>query len=112
MDKVVPILHVRDGMETSKWYRRLGFEIEGEHRFAPSLPLYLFLRRGEIALHLSEHSGDARPNTLLYFYVSNIEQISQEFDAPIIEQPWAREVQLVDPDGNRWRVGELHDSNT
>ena len=97
---------------SGRLFETLGFEIEGEHRFAPSLPLYLFLRRGDIALHLSEHSGDARPNTLLYFYVSNVEQISQEFDVPVIEQPWAREVQLVDPDGNRWRVGELHDTNT
>ncbi|GJL67191.1 MAG: bleomycin resistance protein [Nitrospirales bacterium] len=110
-DQVVPILHVKDAMKTSEWYKRLGFEVEGEHRFAPSLPLYMFLRKDDIALHLSEHSGDARPDTLLYYYVSNIEEVSREFNTKIIEQPWAREVQLRDPDGNRWRIGERRESD-
>jgi len=106
INQVVPILHVKDGMNTAKWYKRLGFEIEGEHRFSPELPLYLFLRKGNEALHLSEHSGDARPDTLLYYYVSDIDSIAKEFKAKITEQPWAREIQLTDPDGNRWRVGQ------
>ena len=42
-EELVPILRVKDGYLTAEWYRRLGFEIEGEHRFAPELPLYLFL---------------------------------------------------------------------
>ncbi len=105
-EELVPILHVKDGHETARWYARLGFVIEGEHRFEPGLPLYLFLRRGATALHLSEHKGDARPNTLVYFYVDDVDAIAQEFDAKIEDQPWAREVQLTDPDGNRWRIGE------
>ncbi len=105
-EQLVPILHVSDGKLTARWYARLGFEIAGEHRFAPDLPLYLFLRRGDLMLHLSEHKGDARPNTLLYFYVDDIEEFAREFEVDIIEQPWAREVHLTDPDGNRLRVGQ------
>jgi hypothetical protein len=104
-EELVPIFYVKNGYETAKWYQRLGFVTEGEHRFAPSLPLYLFLRRGSQALHLSEHKGDARPNSLVYFYVTNVDEIAAEFGAEIIDQPWAREVQLTDPDGNRWRIG-------
>ena len=105
-EKLVPIFHVKDGQETAKWYARLGFEVEGEHRFGPGMPLYLFLRRGDIALHLSEHKGDARPGTLVYFYVNEVDTIAVEFKTKIEEQPWAREVQLTDPDGNRLRIGE------
>ncbi len=105
-EELVPIIYVKDGHETAKWYARLGFVIEDEHRFEPGLPLYLFLRRGANALHLSEHKGDARPNTLVYFYVDAVDAIAKEFDAKIEDQPWAREVQLTDPDGNRWRIGE------
>jgi catechol 2,3-dioxygenase-like lactoylglutathione lyase family enzyme len=105
-EQLVPIFHVKDGQETAKWYARLGFEIEGEHRFAPGMPLYLFLRRGDIALHLSEHKGDARPGTLVYFYVYDVDTISVEFNTEVKDQPWAREVQLTDPDGNRLRIGE------
>jgi len=108
-DELVPILHVRDGHEAAKWYLRLGFIVEGEHRFAPSLPVYLFLRRGANALHLSEHKGDARPNTLVYLCVDDVDAIAGEFKAAVVDQPWAREVHLTDPDGNRWRIGALRD---
>ena len=42
-EEVVPIFHVKNGYKAAEWYRRLGFQIEGEHRFAPGLPSYLFL---------------------------------------------------------------------
>lgn len=105
-EELVPIFHVRDGRETAKWYAQLGFEVAGEHRFGPEMPLYLFLRRGNIHLHLSEHKGDARPNTLVYFYVNDVDSIAAKFEVEVIDQPWAREVQLTDPDGNRWRIGQ------
>ena len=109
-EELVPILHVEDAQETARWYARLGFKIEGEHRFAPELPLYLFLRRGSEGLHLSEHKGDARPGTLMYFYVHDVDSIAREFGVEVLDQPWAREVQLSDPDGNRLRIGERRNS--
>jgi len=105
-EELVPIFHVKDGYRTAEWYARLGFEVEGEHRFAPGMPLYLFLKRGNVRLHLSEHKGDARPNTLVYFYVLDLDAIANEFGVEVSDQPWGREVQLTDPDGNRWRIGE------
>lgn len=106
-EHLVPIFYVRDAAATARWYARLGFEVEGEHRFAPNLPLYLFLRRGTERLHLSEHRGDARPHTLVYLYVDAVDPIAAEFGVAVEDQPWAREIRLTDPDGNRWRVGQL-----
>jgi predicted enzyme related to lactoylglutathione lyase len=105
-EQLAPILHVKDGQKTAQWYARLGFEIEGEHRFGPGMPLYLFLRRGTNVIHLSEHRGDARPDTLMYFSVYDLEAIAREFETKITKQPWGREVQLTDLDGNRFRIGE------
>lgn len=105
-EELVPIFYVKDGYTTAQWYARLGFTVEGEHRFAPTLPLYLFLRRGNVRLHLSEHKGDARPNTLVYFYVHDVDTIAAEFGVQVEQQPWAREIRLTDPDGNRLRIGE------
>lgn len=105
-ERVVPILHVSDARATAKWYARLGFELEGEHRFAPGMPIYAFLKRGGSSLHLSEHEGDARPDTLVYFYVDDVDSIAAEFGVEVKDQPWGtREVWLSDPDGNRWRIG-------
>jgi catechol 2,3-dioxygenase-like lactoylglutathione lyase family enzyme len=105
-EQIVPVLHVTDGLKTARWYARLGFELVGQHRFAPELPLYAFLRKGNVMLHLSEHKGDALPDTLLYYYVDDVEAIAAKFDTKVIEQPWAREIQLTDPDGNRLRIGQ------
>ena len=104
MDEVIPILHVRDARRAAAWYARLGFGVVGEHRFAPGLPLYLFLERGD--LHLSEHKGDARPNTLMYAYARDLDGVAAEFGVEVGEQPWGRELALTDPDGNRLRIGE------
>ncbi|MCB1095973.1 MAG: VOC family protein [Verrucomicrobiae bacterium] len=105
-EHLVPILHVKDAHATAKWYARLGFEVEGEHQFAPGLPYYLFLRRGNNHLHLSEHKGDARPDTLVYFYVDDVDAVATEFGMKVKDQPWGcREIWINDPDGNRLRIG-------
>ncbi|MDD9371198.1 MAG: glyoxalase superfamily protein [Acidimicrobiales bacterium] len=108
-EQLVPIFRVADGHAAARWYERLGFTVEGEHRFAPHLPLYLYLRRGDMRLHLSEHEADARPGTLVYLYVDDVDAVADEFGAEITHQPWAREVELTDPDGNRLRIGTVHD---
>lgn len=104
-EQLVPIFRVADARKAADWYAWLEFELEGEHQFAPNLPIYAFLRRGDILLHLSEHSGDATPNTLVYFYVNDVDAVAREFDVAVKMQPWCREISLTDPDGNRLRVG-------
>ncbi len=105
-EELVPILHTRDAHAAAQWYARLGFSVEGEHQFAPDLPYYLFLRRGEMAIHLSEHRGDARPGTLVYLYVQDVDSLAAEFGVEVEDQPWAREITLTDLDGNRLRIGQ------
>jgi catechol 2,3-dioxygenase-like lactoylglutathione lyase family enzyme len=102
---MVPVFRVADGEAAAAWYERLGFSVEGVHRFEPDLPRYMYLRRGNVRLHLSEHEGDARPETLVYFYVDDVDAIAAEFGATVEVQPWAREIELTDPDGNRLRIG-------
>lgn len=101
---LIPIFRVTDAAETAKWYERLGFKVVGEHRFEPGFPLYMFLDRDGIQLHLSEHTGDARPGTLVYFWVDDVDAVAAEFEEEIHDLPWGREVKLTDPDGNRLRV--------
>jgi catechol 2,3-dioxygenase-like lactoylglutathione lyase family enzyme len=106
MASVVPFLRARDARASAAWWSRLGFEVEWEHRFAPELPLFLALRRGDGQVFLSEHDGDARPDTLLYLYVDDIDGIAAEFGtSPTLAEYGLREVELRDPDGNRVRVG-------
>ncbi len=104
-EQLVPILKVADTARATDWYARLGFVKEFENRYSEEFPGYAGLARGEVCLHLSEHAGDATPDTLLYFWVDDVDAVAVEFGAEVIEQDWAREVHLTDPDGNRLRVG-------
>jgi len=99
------VLYVEDATRAVAWYERLGFRREWEHRFEPGFPVFLSVARGDLRLYLSEHKGDARPNTLIHLYVDDIEVVSEEFGVPVDEEGLAgRECDLEDPDGNRLRV--------
>ncbi|MDA3646322.1 VOC family protein [Saccharopolyspora indica] len=104
-DEVIPILHVADAAAAVAWYERLGFGKEWEHRFEPGLPAFVEIARGRMRLFLSEHSGDARPDTLIYLRVRDVDAFAAEFAVPVEEVPWGREFELRDPDGNRLRIG-------
>lgn len=100
-------MHVQSAERAVAWYEELGFRKESEHRFGPGLPAYVVIARGYVHLHLSEHSGDAQPGTLVYLWVEDVDVISEKTGVPVEQQPWAREVQLTDPDGNRLRIGGI-----
>jgi catechol 2,3-dioxygenase-like lactoylglutathione lyase family enzyme len=104
-EEVVPVLHVRDAARAVAWYERLGFRKEWEHQFEPGFPWFVSVARGRVHLYLSEHEGDARPDTLVHLYVADIDTVSDEFGVPVDEEGLAgRECDLEDPDGNRLRV--------
>ncbi|MET9361631.1 glyoxalase superfamily protein [Streptomyces sp. NPDC006632] len=104
-EEVIPILHVEHAATAVAWYARLGFAKESEHRFEPGLPAFVGVVRGRVRLFLSEHRGDARPDTLLYLRVTDVDAIASEFGVAVNDVPWGREIELRDPDGNRLRVG-------
>lgn len=105
MSGAIPILPTSDTTSCLRWWARLGFTVEFEHRFAPGLPLYVGIRRGEARVHLSEHSGDALGPGLLYLWVDDVDAVAREFGVSIDENDWGRDCEIVDPAGNRVRVG-------
>lgn len=108
-EEVIPILRVENAAKAVVWYRRLGFVEEWEHRFEPGLPAFVSVVRGAVRLFLSEHEGDARPDTLVYLRVLDVDSVAAEFGARVEDAPWAREIELSDPDGNRLRVATPKD---
>jgi catechol 2,3-dioxygenase-like lactoylglutathione lyase family enzyme len=105
-EHLAPVLRVADAGAAVEWYRRLGFEKQWEHRFSPGLPLYVGIARGSAELHLSEHTGDARPGTLVYLYVDDVDAAARACRVTDIhDNEWGRDFEVTDPDGNRIRVG-------
>ena len=110
-EEVVPVLYVEDAGRAVAWYERLGFQKEWEHQFEPGFPSFVSVARGQVRLYLSEHKGDARPDTLIHLYVNDIDAVSEEFGIPVDEEGLAgRECDLEDPDGNRLRIATRRSS--
>jgi mannose-6-phosphate isomerase-like protein (cupin superfamily) len=104
-ESVAPVFRVGDAETAVSWYARLGFRKVSEHRFEPSLPAYVIIAREDLWLHLSEHTGDAKPGGLAYLWVEDLDSIAADFGVEIDDNPWGRDIELHDPDGNRLRIG-------
>ena len=106
----VPILRIFDEARARDFYLGfLGFRIDWEHRFEPGTPLYMQVARDACVLHLSEHHGDATPGSALRIAVSDLDALQADllgkqykYARPGIEEmPWARDMKIADPFGNR-----------
>ena len=85
--------------------------LSGSTSSSPASPLFASVATSEGArIFLSEHAGDARPDTLLYVWVDDVDDTHRALreagvDVPPPEaQPWGREISVRDPDGNRLRI--------
>ena len=106
----VPVLRVRDADAAARFYvDHLGFARDWEHRFAPELPLYLQVVRGDCTLHLSEHEGDGTPHAAVWIPVDDVHALHADLqargiDAPVDEDaPGGATLTAEDPDGNQLR---------
>ena len=110
---VEAVLAVVDAGRAVAWYERLGFRKEWEHQFEPGFPWFVSMARGRARLYLSEHVGDARPDTLIHLYVGDVDAVAAEFGLQVDEEGLAgRECHLEDPDGNRLRVATRRERAT
>ena len=106
MKGVVAFIRVADAEATAQWYARLGFREEWRTQAEPHLPVFLAITNGEGRIFLSEHMGDAHPDALLYIYVDDVDAVAAEFGVQAeLAYYGMREIELVDPDGNRLRIG-------
>jgi catechol 2,3-dioxygenase-like lactoylglutathione lyase family enzyme len=106
VEEAIPVLRVADATAAADWYGRLGWVEEWVHRFEPGFPAFVSIARdGAARIFLSEHRGDASPDTLVYVRVADIDSIAAVLGVAVEDQPWAREVHTADPDGNRLRFG-------
>ena len=112
----IPIFRIFDVAKAREFYVGfLGFQVDWEHRFDETAPLYMQVSRDGLLLHLSEHHGDACPGSTAVVQTTGLEAYHREITAkgyrlmrPGIEvAPWnARVMEVIDPFGNRLRFNE------
>jgi len=122
IEQTIPILRIFDVAKAKAFYLDfLGFNIDFEHRFEASLPLYMSISRNGMTLHLSEHHGDGTPGTVVFVRMKGLDDFHRELAAknydylrPGIEDqrpdlPF-RLMNVLDPFGNRIRFAEFEAS--
>ena len=112
---LAPIFRIFDEDKAREFYVGwLGCKVDWEHRFHAGAPLYCQVSRGNLTLHLSEHSGDATPGSTALCYMEGVEALQKEligknykYNRPGLEtQDWGLECTVIDPFGNRIRFLE------
>ncbi len=96
---------MQDAAAAARWYEQLGFRLTNVHRFEPDLPAFATVERGDVTLFLSEHTGDARPDTLVYLRIPGVRELAARFGVVPQDNPWGLDFEVRDPDGNRLRIG-------
>jgi hypothetical protein len=114
--QTIPILRIFSVEKAREFYLGfLGFQVDWEHRFEPTAPLYMQVSQGNCLLHLSEHYGDACPGLTVFVRVKGVEEFQQQLLAknypylrPGVDRCFegAKIMEVIDPFGNRLRFWE------
>ena len=109
-DRAIPTLRMFDVRKAREFYiDYLGFKVDFEHRFEPTLPLFMGISRGGIQLYLSEHHGDGSPGTHITVETVGLAEYHAELAAKgynymrpgLEQQPWgATTMTVYDPFSN------------
>ena len=114
-DPPVPILRIFDVDKARQFYVGfLGFQVDWEHRFDATAPLYMQVSRAGCRLHLSEHHGDGTPGSAIYVESHGVRELHEELAAKdydynrpgISEDEIGTCVTVIDPFGNTLRFNE------
>ena len=114
--RAVPVFRIFDIPKAQEFYLDfLGFGIDWEHRYGDDFPLYCQVSRGDLVLHLTEHSGDATPGSTACIVMTGIRDLHAQlsakryrFNRPGLEDAGGRlECTVIDPFGNRLRFMEV-----
>jgi catechol 2,3-dioxygenase-like lactoylglutathione lyase family enzyme len=110
--RVFPQLRMTSWERSQEFYvAGLGFHVDWEHQFKPGFPVFVQLTRGGLSFFLTEHAGDCQVGGAAYFVVDDVDALYREISRrgiraaePPEDTPWqTREMNIIDPDGNRLR---------
>ncbi|AEG02209.1 glyoxalase superfamily protein [Methylomonas methanica] len=109
--QAIPIIRIFDEAKAKEFYLEfLGMSLDWEHRFESSFPIYMQVSKGNLLLHLSEHSGDCTPGSKTFVNTDELDALHREITSrgyrysrpEITTAPWGDRVfEVIDPFSNR-----------
>ena len=126
-ETLAPVLRVQDADAAIAWYKRLGFEMDFQHSSEPPFQPGMWesrsastertsttavVKRGDLVLILSKGTPDTPSSSaVLYLRVADVAPIANDFQVTVQTLQTGgligRQIELLDPDGNRIRVAEF-----
>jgi catechol 2,3-dioxygenase-like lactoylglutathione lyase family enzyme len=115
-NRAIPVFRVFSLEKAREFYLDfLGFKVDWEARFHADAPVFMQISRGDLAIYLSEHHGDATPGAHVYVSTAAVRQLHRELNDKkyrhnrpgLQEQEWGMtELTVTDPFANRITFGE------
>ena len=113
--KCIPTFRILDYQKAVDFYiRYLGFEIDFEHRFGPTEPVYMQISKNGLVIHLSENKR-FRTEVIVFvetkgifdFHKNLCERNASEKIPDISKTNWGTfQLEILDPFGNLLRFNE------
>jgi Glyoxalase superfamily protein len=119
MAKAIPIFRIFDYKRALEHYIDwMEFKVDWKGHLEENSPVYMQISKGDLVLHLSEHSGDCSPGARIY--IENYEGLKAyhkllidkkyKYNRPGIgESYWVKgvtEMETIDPFGNKMTFTE------
>lgn len=114
--QTIPVVRIFDLQKAKDFYVEfLGFNVDWEHRFEESFPVYIQISRAGLTIHLSEHHRDACPGSTVFVWMVDIDEFHAEisrknyrYGRPRLETTFydAKCFEVIDPFGNRIKFNE------
>jgi hypothetical protein len=105
--EVVPVVPVSKISVAAEALGRVGFTMAWQHNPGQELMYAEFQHPDGISVHASESRGDGIGPVVVYFRVSNVDELAAQAGTTAEDQTWhMREFWLRDGDGNTYRFGQ------
>ena len=107
IQSVIPVIPVSKLAVIERVLGPLGFELAWSHNPGQNLMYAEYQHPDGFALHASESRGDGRGPVVVYFRVTNVDELASMAGTTAEDQTWQmREFWLRDTDGNTYRFGQ------
>lgn len=107
IESVIPVVPVSEVSVIKNTLEPLGFSLAWQHNPGQNLMYAEFVHPDGIALHASESRGDGIGPVVVYFRVTNVDELAAKASTVAEDQTWGmREFWLRDTDGNTYRFGQ------
>ena len=107
IEQVVAVVPVSKISVAEEILSKVGFSMSWHHNPGQNLMYAEFTHPDGISVHASESRGDGIGPVVVYFRVSNVDELAALAGATAEDQTWGtREFWLRDADGNAYRFGQ------